>query len=415
LQAGLFSLSWDNIDPMITECQKLAINALGYNIHQHRIHGMGHGEWMESVMTQLTEVDVFLFIDADAVPLHKGAIEHALNAASQGRVFGCAQSANHIEARRDHLYAGPFFLAVSRATWQRLGSPSLRHGSDRDVGQGLTLAAEAQRCEVELWFPTSVEIKKWPLGNTGAHFGIGTVYNNGVYHLFESRSGQHQERFAAVCERVQQQAIAKSTAPSKVTATQPTPGFTSDWFSRHIPVWQRLLSHLEGAPAQVLEIGSYEGRSTVWLCDNILTHPDTGITCIDLFDGDGTDRYQAPDQIALKQRFEANTREHRQKITMIHGASGEVLRTFQRTEQFDAIYIDGSHKSWHVLEDAVLSFPLLKKGGIMLFDDYEGGDTSSLEYPHQAIDAFVRIHSNGIDVVHTGYQIALRKRDATTC
>jgi hypothetical protein len=31
---------------------------------------------------------------------------------------------------------------------------------------------------------------------------------------------------------------------------------------------------------------------------------------------------------------------------------------------------DGSHRARDVLEDAVLSWPLLKVGGIMLFDDY---------------------------------------------
>lgn len=39
-------------------------------------------------------------------------------------------------------------------------------------------------------------------------------------------------------------------------------------------------------------------------------------------------------------------------------------------QRFDLVYIDGSHYSHDVLSDAVLSFPLLKVGGHMLFDDY---------------------------------------------
>ena len=415
MQAGLFSLSWENIDPHIVECQKLAINALGYPINQHRIHGMGHGAWMEWVMREFRDVEVFLFIDADAVPLHKGAIDHAILAAMSGKVFGCAQSANHIDSRKHHLYAGPFFLAVSRQTWERLGSPSLVHHHDRDVGQGLTLAAEEHGCEVELWYPSSVEIPKWPLGETGVHFGIGTVYNDSVYHLFESRSGQYKERFASVCELVQRVALEMSTTDASEIHHESSQAYTSDWFTRHIPTWRQLFGHLKGTPAQVLEIGSYEGRSTVWLCENILTHPDARISCIDLFNGDGSQTYAEIEGLALKDRFVANTKRFSGKIEMIHGSSGEKIRQFERREIFDMIYIDGSHKSWHVLEDAVLSFPLLKTGGVMLFDDYEGGDTSSCEYPHKAIDAFMSIHAGSIQLIHRDYQLAIKKLSASTC
>ncbi len=49
--------------------------------------------------------------------------------------------------------------------------------------------------------------------------------------------------------------------------------FTSDWFGGHIPTWTRLFADLAGKPnLAFLEVGSYEGRSTVWLLGNVLTH-----------------------------------------------------------------------------------------------------------------------------------------------
>ena len=39
--------------------------------------------------------------------------------------------------------------------------------------------------------------------------------------------------------------------------------------------------------------------------------------------------------------------------------------------EYDYIYIDGSHMPKWVLIDAVLSWDLLKKGGLMIFDDYK--------------------------------------------
>jgi predicted O-methyltransferase YrrM len=37
---------------------------------------------------------------------------------------------------------------------------------------------------------------------------------------------------------------------------------------------------------------------------------------------------------------------------------------------FDFIYVDGSHQAPDVLSDAVLSFTLLKRNGVIAFDDY---------------------------------------------
>ena len=53
---------------------------------------------------------------------------------------------------------------------------------------------------------------------------------------------------------------------------------------------------------------------------------------------------------------------------------------------FDIIYIDGNHEPEYVLEDAVLSFRKLKKGGIMIFDDYGWGGK---DLTQRGIDAFL--------------------------
>lgn len=432
MQAGIFSLSWDNIDPAFVECQKLVFEALDCPVNQHRVDGFQHADWIDWVLRYHEGIDIFVFIDADAVPLSQDAINYAILSAQAGRVFGCAQAANHIVRNRDHVYAGPFFMSVARSTWDALGRPSMSAGADRDVAQGLTLAAEAAGCEVDLWYPTSVEEPRWRLGQTGQAFGIGTTYNHSLYHLFESRGGRHRDRFVATCERVVTQAYkagtargtgglllapegsredaAPSAAPEAVlAASTQAPNFSSDWFSRHIPVWQQILAPYKGQPVKALEIGSYEGRASIWLCENLLTHPDASLTCVDLFSGDGSQDYGSRDRESLYQRFVTNTSPYTEKIRVMRGESGRLLRSESPDETYEFVYIDGSHKSWHVLEDAVMAWPMLKTGGIMLFDDYMGGDVSSHHYPHAAINAFVTCHQHEIEVVHQGYQIALRK------
>jgi hypothetical protein len=36
--------------------------------------------------------------------------------------------------------------------------------------------------------------------------------------------------------------------------------FTRDWFSQNVPVWRQIISR--DKPTKILEIGSFEGRST---------------------------------------------------------------------------------------------------------------------------------------------------------
>ncbi|MDB5311966.1 MAG: putative rane protein, partial [Gemmataceae bacterium] len=65
----------------------------------------------------------------------------------------------------------------------------------------------------------------------------------------------------------------------------PADGFTQDWVSSNLPVWERVLAPLVGQPVHALEVGVFEGRSTVWLLDHVLNHPDATLTWVDTFGG----------------------------------------------------------------------------------------------------------------------------------
>src|SRR5262249_31505110 len=76
-----------------------------------------------------------------------------------------------------------------------------------------------------------------------------------------------------------------------------------------------------------------------------------------------------------------------------------------KTGYFDLIYVDGSHQCPDVLFDAVVSFKLLRTGGIMLFDDYLWSEavrpdlTDSLRCPKPAIDSFVNLNIRKLKVL----------------
>ncbi len=189
--------------------------------------------------------------------------------------------------------------------------------------------------------------------------------------------------------------------------------FTQNWFDWAATSWRAHLAHLIGQPAlRFLEIGSFEGRSAVWLLNNVLTHPSSRLDCIDVFDGLYEFRGRTIVMSEVEARFDHNVRAAgaNGRVTKLRGPSARMLRGLE-LDTYDFVYVDGSHVAADVLHDAVLAFPLLKAGGIMIFDDYAWEDEpDELDRPKPAIDAFLAIYQPRIDVLAKGYQVTLRKR-----
>ncbi len=181
--------------------------------------------------------------------------------------------------------------------------------------------------------------------------------------------------------------------------------FSDDYFTHHVPNWEEILGHLKGKPnIHYLEIGVWEGRSFIWMLENILTHPTAKATCIDIFPGQ------------VKEVFLANLKMggFLEQVTVITGTSQIMLRDLP-VNSFDIIYIDGSHAAKDVLIDAVYSWQLLKTGGIMIFDDYKWRRNLPAESrPKIAIDSFIAVFSGYVEVIHKDLQVILKKTKKLT-
>jgi predicted O-methyltransferase YrrM len=174
------------------------------------------------------------------------------------------------------------------------------------------------------------------------------------------------------------------------TAATPDYSFHFDWTSSNEKIWRRHLAGLVGKPGvQGLEIGCFEGRSTIWFAENILTAPTAHMTCIDVFSGN------------MEERFDHNIAVSPvpQKVTKLKGYSQDVLRGLEY-DTYDFIYIDGCHLASCVLTDIVMAWDLLKPGAMIIFDDYRWNPKlPPSKRPKIAIDAFVAAFGDRVSAV----------------
>ena len=184
--------------------------------------------------------------------------------------------------------------------------------------------------------------------------------------------------------------------------------FDYDWFPVNIPMWQEHLADALTKPISALEVGSYEGRSAVWILANL--HPESKLTCVDTWDG--MDATLKKKTAMAEANFDANTISHRGsgRLTKIKADSLTTLAGFVvEGRRFGLIYIDGCHEGLNVMTDLCLGWALLEKGGYMVADDYRWAATDVVASPKEAWDAFAAMKPD-MDLVHQFRQCMIRKR-----
>ncbi len=194
--------------------------------------------------------------------------------------------------------------------------------------------------------------------------------------------------------------------------------FGEDWFSGNIPTLNKHLTRLVGRDEVcILEIGSWEGRSATWMLQALLTGKNCVLHCIDSWETD--------DDGIAEGRFDRNLakvlRKAQSSVIKHKGRSLDVLRMFRNTS-IDLVYVDGSHLAGDVLTDMVLSWPLIRAGGLMVCDDYllekgmeyhDGFDRYPIspvpKGPRVAIDAFLACFEGQYTLLHKNWQIIIEK------
>lgn len=197
------TLYWDNTPPDQMRAHRAVMAKFDIDVRYFE-ENTPHGLWLDRT-TAASTADVIGFFDSDCVPLSRERVQACIDYVTRHDTFcGIAQVANHI-LPRTHVYAAPAFFLITRSCWERLGRPSFVHNPRSDVGEEITRAAEMLGQRFRVLYPDSFEREPreglWPLGHYG-YYGIGTVFDQTVYHLYQGRFGSNLQLFIQRCDEI---------------------------------------------------------------------------------------------------------------------------------------------------------------------------------------------------------------------
>ncbi len=152
------------------------------------------------------------------------------------------------------------------------------------------------------------------------------------------------------------------------------------------------------------------------MLEHLLTHPRSRLVCVDVFPEAPHEVWSNGSKVVNRgvfSRFKRNVmRRFGHKTRALRGDCAQLLkRPDVQRARFDLVYVDPAGHAQDVLEKAVLCFPLLKPGGIMVIDDYTYSKEHDTRCPRMGVDAFLNAYAPYLRVLHAGWQVVLQRRE----
>jgi predicted O-methyltransferase YrrM len=201
-----------------------------------------------------------------------------------------------------------------------------------------------------------------------------------------------------------------------ITKTELNHGNMLNWF-HDVPsgtraTFENALSKLPSG-SKILEIGTFVGLGLVEILKKV---PQSSAVVIDPWEnydehdnliGMGTQSHLTED---VEKIFYENIKGFERRISILKGKSHDkLLELLLSKELFDFIYVDASHKCLDVYFDSVISWSLLKIGGIIAFDDYQFNRGDILNSPYEAIEKFKSMFFNDFIIINSDYRVYIKK------
>ena len=198
----IFTFYNEKVNPEVPEYQQAVFKKFGFTINQVFNKRFSHGDFLNHICRTVTDTDYIIIFDVDCIPTNKAWLSKLMEDLLEPRtIVGAAQTANHLRDAKN-LYISPFFFAISTAYLKELNYPDMRMAPDMDAGQNLTEHITRAGGNIKYWWPTHIEEVKWSLYHpVHNEFGLGTTYDDSIYHAFYSRDNL-SDGFISKCKSI---------------------------------------------------------------------------------------------------------------------------------------------------------------------------------------------------------------------
>ena len=170
-------------------------------------------------------------------------------------------------------------------------------------------------------------------------------------------------------------------------------------------------------PKRILEIGTYVGTSLIAMLELYPNATGVAIDSWNNYEEDNLEIVKNIEKNNIENIFYENIRIAgiTDRVKAIKGDSvNKLCELIEAGQQFDFIYVDGSHKCLDCYTDMILAWQLLRKGGVLAVDDIlynyvKVQNGQLLEYPLMAKLHFMKKYEGQYTVISDSYRLFIQK------
>lgn len=182
--------------------------------------------------------------------------------------------------------------------------------------------------------------------------------------------------------------------------------FSNKWFLNNFEIFNYFLPENKNEKFNYLEIGCFEGLSSFYVLSQFKF---VNAYFLDIWDEPNKNsKSLTGDFNKVEKLFDENLSKF--NFTKIKDDSVISMRKLLRKNMnFDFIYIDGSHNGEDILSDAIEAFKILKKGGLIFFDDFLQYELNRKIQSYVGIEKFLELYSNDLQIVFFQNNLVVKK------
>ena len=183
--------------------------------------------------------------------------------------------------------------------------------------------------------------------------------------------------------------------------------FSNKWFLNNFDIFNFFLPKDKNSKFDYLEVGCFEGLSSFFVLSE---YKAVNAILLDIWD------MPNPNSKTLSHNFNSIEKAFDNNLsgfnfTKIKDDSVVAMRKlFKQNKSFDFIYIDGSHNGEDILSDAIEAFKILKKEGLIFFDDFLQHDKNRALQSYEGIEKFLTLYSSYLKIEYFQNNLVVRKK-----